>query len=233
MNLLILFLSVVIGVIIVTVFKPKVKYTQILLSFSGAYLLAITLTHLLPEIFHSQAHMEDHGHDVHSYNVSIFILIGLLIQLIMDYFSRGIEHGHMHTHKNEELPKVLFISLCIHAFMEGMPIGHDKHEELLWAVIVHKVPIAIVLSSFLLTQKNKRVTNIILLLVFALMSPLGSLAGANFDFLVHYQNEINAIIVGIFLHISTIIIFESSKDHKINIAKFIAILVGFGIALMI
>ena len=31
--------------------KTKIDFLQILLSFTGAYLLAITVTHLVPEVF--------------------------------------------------------------------------------------------------------------------------------------------------------------------------------------
>jgi len=62
------------------------------------------------------------------------------------------------------------------------------------------------------------------------MTPLGSLAGEYLQILNQYKTEITAIIIGIFLHISTIILFETSKDHKFNLLKFIAILVGMVVA---
>ena len=47
-----LFLSVAIGAIIVEIFKPnKGKNIQLLLTFSGAYLLAVSTLHLIPELF--------------------------------------------------------------------------------------------------------------------------------------------------------------------------------------
>jgi len=70
------------------------------------------------------------------------------------------------------------------------------------------------------------------LVVFALMSPLGSFVGENVQFLMQYKSEIMAIIIGIFLHISTIILFETSKDHKFNLLKFVAILIGMSVALL-
>lgn len=222
MSLLILFLSVIIGIIIVFTVKPSQKFIQILLSFSGAYLLAITVTHLLPEVFQSNQQ-----------NIGLFIILGLLIQLIMDYFSKGAEHGHIHSHNHSKLPTILFVSLCLHAFMEGIPIGDTEHQELLWAIVVHKIPITIVLGSFLLHSKLQVSKCLLILFMFALMSPLGSYFGSNISFLIAYKTEITAIIIGIFLHISTIIIFESSENHKFNIAKFIAIIAGFGVALII
>lgn len=222
MSLLILFLSVIIGVVVVYTVKPSQKFTQILLSFSGAYLLAITITHLLPEVFQNND----------TQNIGVYIILGLLIQLIMDYFSKGAEHGHIHTHNNSKLPTILFVSLCLHAFMEGIPIGDTEHQELLWAIVVHKIPITIVLGSFLLHSKMKISKSLLILFMFALMSPLGSYFGSNISFLIVYKTEITAIIIGVFLHISTTIIFESSENHKFNIVKFIALLLGFGVAVV-
>ena len=128
---------------------------------------------------------------------------------------------------------VLFVSLCLHAFMEGIPISDHEHEELLWAIVVHKIPITVVLGSFLVHAKISMAKCLTILLFFALMSPFGSLVGNNVSFLLDYKTEITAIIIGIFLHISTIIIFESSENHKFNIAKFVAIVIGFGVALVI
>jgi len=215
MNILVLFFAVIIGVLIVYFIKPKKHFTQLLLSFSGAYLLAITITHLLPEVFKNP-----------SKKIGAFIILGLLIQLVMDYFSKGVEHGHMHHHKNE-FPLVLFISLCLHAFMEGLPLANNEHKELLWAIVVHKIPITIVLASFFAYSKTPLIKSLLLLLVFALMTPLGSIISANNSFFITYKTELTAIIIGIFLHISTIIIFESSKNHQFNLLKFATIVLGF------
>jgi len=62
------------------------------------------------------------------------------------------------------------------------------------------------------------------------MTPLGSLTGEYVQIFTHYKTEITAIIIGIFLHISTIILFETSKDHRFNLLKFVAILVGMAVA---
>ena len=62
--------------------------------------------------------------------------------------------------------------------------------------------------------------------IFALMSPLGVLVANKITFITEYQTEITALIIGVFLHISTIILFESSENHKFNIQKFTAILLG-------
>lgn len=223
MTYIALILSVLVGLAIVFGLKPNNKTIQLLLAFSGAYLLSISILHLLPEVYTTK-----------EVNVGLFILIGLLLQLILDFFSKGAEHGHIHEKENTIFPWALFISLSIHAFMEGIPLAHNlHHERLLWAIVVHKVPISIILGTFFVNSNIPKFNAIAFLLIFSLMSPLGSLAGENFHFLIIYKTEITAIIIGIFLHISTIILFESSKDHTFNLFKFIAILIGMFVAYLV
>jgi zinc transporter ZupT len=218
MTYIYLILSVLIGSLVVILFKPGNKITRLLLSFSGAYLLSVTILHLLPEVY-------EHTNNS-STRIGIFILAGILIQSVLESFSKGAEHGHIHVHSNEtKFPLLLFISLCIHAFSEGIPIHHDD-DNLLWAIVVHKIPIAIVLTTFLVHSKFTKSTIFIFLSVFALMSPLGVLVTDKIEFFSKYNTEISALIIGVFLHISTIILFESSENHKFNLQKFIAILLG-------
>src|SRR5690606_30629250 len=82
-------LSVIAGLIISFYLKPSSsKGFQLLLSFSGAYLLSVTVFELLPEVYGS-------GND----SVGIFIMMGLLLQILLEFISKGIEHGHMHLDK--------------------------------------------------------------------------------------------------------------------------------------
>ena len=61
---------------------------------------------------------------------------------------------------------------------------------------------------------------------FSIMSPLGMFLMDYVSVLREYQTEITALIIGVFLHISTIILFESTENHKFNFQKFTAILLG-------
>jgi len=222
MTYIALIVSVLVGILIVFGLKPSNKTAQLLLAFSGAYLLSITILHLFPEVYASDVS-----------NVGLFILIGLLFQLVLDFFSKGAEHGHIHIQKNSTFPWALFVSLSIHAFMEGIPLAHNHHHEyLLWAIVVHKIPIAIILGTFFVNSNIAKSKAILFLILFSLMSPLGSLAGEHIQVIMTYKTEITAIIIGIFLHISTIILFETSKDHKFNLIKFIAILTGMFVAFL-
>ena len=64
------------------------------------------------------------------------------------------------------------------------------------------------------------------------MAPLGVFAGSLFTSLAAYHDEIMAIVIGIFLHISTTILFESTDGHKFSITKIITIIVGALLAII-
>jgi hypothetical protein len=66
--------------------------------------------------------------------------------------------------------------------------------------------------------------------VFAAMTPLGTFISNTSEISTDYLTMINAIVIGIFFHISTTILFESSEGHKFNLSKLIAIILGVGIA---
>ena len=65
------------------------------------------------------------------------------------------------------------------------------------------------------------------------MTPLGTVISNNANWVADYLHIINAIVIGIFFHISTIILFESSEGHKFNLSKLIAIILGVSIAFVI
>ena len=128
------------------------------------------------------------------------------------------------------------ISLCLHAFLEGMPLAKGKHNELVYGIALHHIPAAFALGSVLLQNKLSKIAIVISLMVFAIMCPLGyylSYAiGNGFGNIETYFDRIMGVVIGIFLHISTTILFESSVDHKFNIKKTIMVLLGIGIALI-
>lgn len=219
MNYLLPLLSVLIGFFIAIALKPRAKKNlKLLLAFSGSFLLSLTVIHLLPEVYES-----------HNHSVGIFIMIGILFQIILEFFSKGAEHGHVHGHdKMAQMPWLLFISLCIHAFLEGFPVGH--HHELALGIAIHHLPIAIILTTFFLNAELNKTALFLFMLTFAVMTPLGTLISAIFPILSHYQNEITSIVIGILFHISSTIIFESSEGHKFNIAKISMIILGVVLA---
>lgn len=205
---------------------------KLILAFSGAFLLGITSLHLIPEVY-AEA----------TVYTGLFVLAGFLLQILIEYFSEGIEHGHIHVHAHEEqaFPVTMMIALSVHSFIEGMPLAgnsSDTRDSLSLGIILHNIPIAIALTSMLIQSGLKRSTALIWLIVFASMSPLGAFAG---QFWVHshdahqghshFMDYSLALVVGIFLHVSTTILFESNEHHRFHFKKLLVILAGMGLAI--
>ena len=210
-----LFISVVIGYALALLLKIKdVKQISIFLAFSGAFLLSVTIFELLPEVYKTPTK-----------DIGVFILIGILLQIFLEFFSKGAEHGHVHIHSEKQLfPWLLFISLSIHALLEGFPISEDNN--LMIGVIVHKIPIALILSLFFIKANYSKTTTLVFLILFALMTPIGNWLSHQNLFSSEQEVKLTAITIGIFLHVSTTILFESSKNHKFNLSKMSAVLIG-------
>lgn len=228
-ELILLFSSAFLGGTGVFIFKKdNQNRLKLVLSFSGAYLFAITILHLMPDVYSSGNH-----------EVGLFILGGFLLQIVMEQFSEGIEHGHIHKHSHQHyvFPLGIMLSLCLHAFLEGMPLAKGRHNELVFGIALHHIPAAFALGSVLIQKNLSRKYVLSLLFIFALMSPLGyflsyQIGQGSIGNIEIYFDKIMGIVIGIFLHISTTILFESSVDHKFNLKKMVAVLMGVGIALI-
>lgn len=208
------------------------EFLKLLLSFSGAYLFGLTVLHLIPEVYRS-------GND----SIGIFIFIGFFLQIILEVLSEGIEHGHIHIHKhqNAAFPYGMMIGLCLHSYLEGMPLVHgfaeDARQSLLTGIILHHIPVAIALMSMLVQSGVSKKSALIYLMIFGLMAPLGALSSqalstVNLGNISLFFDRIMAIVIGIFLHISTTILFESDQGHRFNYWKLGIILLGAAFAMI-
>ena len=213
-------LAVIFGVAIVLLsHKSKPLNLKLFLAFSGAFLLSTTIFELLPEVY-SQLETK---------KIGVFIMGGILLQIILEFYSKGAEHGHLHYHESKRLfPWFLFTSIGIHAFFEGFPL--KDHENIIIGVVIHKIPIAILITTYLIKSKLPNSKVILFLLIFTLMTPLGSLASELLDITPNVIYSINAVVIGMFFHISTIILFESSEGHHFNLNKILIIIIAVVLA---
>ncbi|HAF46652.1 MAG TPA: ZIP family metal transporter [Cryomorphaceae bacterium] len=195
-----------------------------LLAFSGAFLFGTLLTHMIPEVFHDGA-----------VKMGWWIMLGFGVQLMLDYLSEGLEHGHFHSHGNT-VPWLAMVGLLLHAFIEGMPLnhngvnGHDHSQgTFLWAIALHKLPIALLVTGALRKAQVPLQTIGLIVVFFALATPLGSTLG-NVTAIVQYAPEMLAVAIGLLLHVSTTILFESSQNHQFNLIKLIFVVAGMALA---
>lgn len=214
-------LAVIIGFVISLYIKPSSSTGfQLLLSFSGAFLLSVTVFELLPEVYSD-------GNE----KVGLFIMAGLLIQILLEFLSKGVEHGHMHHEESGKFPILLLLSLSLHSLLEGFPL--TGNQDLLHGVVIHKIPVAAILSTFLLHSKIGKFRVILFLTIFAIMTPIGSWMHNNIEALPQYAVYINAMVIGVFLHVSTTILFEASKNHSFNASKLGVVIGGIILAYLL
>ncbi|NQV01249.1 MAG: ZIP family metal transporter [Bacteroidia bacterium] len=231
---ILLIVTVLLSGSVVFLFKREnARVLKLLLAFSGAFLIGITFLNLIPEVYEEPIEY-----------IGLFILLGFLLQLVLELLTRGAEHGHEHDFDNCQKedhisPLLLMIGLCIHAFLEGMPIVPSFDPEtrniLVTGIIIHNIPISITLVGLFLHYGMKRGRAMGLLLVFALMTPLGSVVSqfiqeATLQDISHYFNYAMALVIGIFLHVSTSILFETEENHQYNLRKFLTVILGLAVA---
>lgn len=230
----ILFFSALIsGLAIFFVKRDNTSILKLILSFSGAYLFAITVLHLIPHVY-----LEAGAENMEM--LGLYVLGGFIFQIVLEQFSHGIEHGHVH-HSNDGasiFPLGIMISLCVHAFIEGMPLASEHQNQLVFGIAIHHIPAAFALASLLIHTRLNKVNISLLLILFAAMTPLGYLLStwlstSQIGNIEQHFPKLMAIVVGIFLHISTTILFESGSEnhHHFNRKKMIAVAVGLAIAL--
>lgn len=218
--------------------KKEVNYSLVL-AFSGAYLFSITIIHILPELF---SHAENAG------LTGIYVLGGFFLQQILEIFTAGAEHGHVHPvdhqHKhNSGLAISLLIGLSVHSLLEGSLLTHSYANPanssnliIAFGIGLHKLPAAFAMMTILLCYYKTKVKPILFLILFALASPLGLIISQYaIDTQFFTQRAINllfAIVSGSFLYISTTIVFESSPGHKVKLNKLMVLLLGAGVAVL-
>ena len=197
-------------------------FLNFILSFSGAYLLGVTLLHVFPDLYQTSDNLQ---------LIGIFVMIGFFLQVILESYSKGIEHGHIHIHDFGNMPYGLFIALTIHALLEGSVLNADKDhiQNIVLAIMIHKLPVAFLLGFLLFSIKLSRTKLILFLLIFALATPIGTYISSMFDVNV-FGTTLNQLLIamatGSFLHVSTTILFETSPEHKLKINKFFPAFLG-------
>lgn len=242
-KLLVLFLAPLLsGLLIYLVPKGRNTNYKLLLVFAGSYLFAITVSHILPELYIQYDDVQ---------MIGTFVLAGFFIQLVLEYFTSGIEHGHIHHHgphdhddhhnhhghKKPLSAFVLLMALCIHAFLEGAMLVQPSEggavynvNAVLLGIALHRAPAAFALMTVLVYQLGSIKKAMPYLVAFSLAAPVGLLL-SNY---LSTQDLISrnglvylyALVCGNFLHISTTIVFESSPEHRFNALKLVAVLFG-------
>jgi zinc and cadmium transporter len=203
MATLTIYLPTVIFVSLVGSFLPLLselsqRALALLLSFSAGVLLGAVFFHLLPEVG------ETLGHDV-----GWPILLGFLLIFIMErfVFVHACEERECDIH---QMGIPAFLGISLHSLLDGIALGAGlmlPHlgPVVLLAVIIHKMPDSISITTILLAVGWNRRKVALLSLLFSLTTPLGALLA--YFFFRSLSEENIAVAIGIsagtFLAIAT------------------------------
>lgn len=246
-KLIVLFFTPLIaGLMVYLVPSARGNTFKLLLVFAGSYLFAITVTHILPQLYIQNREVELLG---------LFVLAGFFLQQLLEYFTSGVEHGHIHTHEHDHdhhhththrtvSALVLLAALCVHAFLEGsmlaqpttIGLGYDVNAVLL-GIALHTAPASFALMTVLTSQLHSKRKSLPYLIGFSIAAPIGLLISSYFiesnvisDTSLIY---LYALVSGNFLHISTTIVFESSPEHRFHAKKLAVAVVGALVAVAV
>ncbi len=215
------------GVVGLNINSTNTRQLKLFLAFSGAFLISITVLNLLPEVFEKLGH-----------KAGYYILAGFFLQIVTDFYSKGIEHGHLHIHELKKgFPITVFLALSLHAVLEGFSLGGDAFSEetrnnLVFAIGLHEIPAAFALAVVLKSVLEKAKRNYMWITFYALMVPIGMLIGRQFVEYSEAFTAVIAVVIGVFLHISTTILFENNESHTYGKHKLLAIAIGLIVALL-
>lgn len=202
---------------------------HLMLAFAGSYLFSITIVHILPELYGTNAPIEVTG---------LFVLAGFFLQQFLEYFTSGVEHGHLHHahhHGPGEISSLVLLSaLCLHSFLEGgILVNQDgglRQGSILLGILLHKAPAAFAMMTVLASQLHSKTRAIPHLVGFSIAAPLGLFIGnylSSEEILtadgLYY---VYAVVSGSFLYISTTIVFESQPDHRFSARKLAVTVAG-------
>ena len=197
---------------------------RLVLSFSGAFLFGVAVLHLFPIVF------------ADGYNGGVYLLAGFVLQLILEQFTQGIEHGHFHAHKSVAFVGSLLFGLTVHSFFDGVPVyageSHNHNHSLLWAVALHKIPEGYALVAILVMCGVAMRSALLFLVAFALVAPAGTWFASIIDRIdPSWLQALFGLVSGLILHVSTTILFESeTSGHRFTYKKISAVALGLLIA---
>lgn len=195
-------------------FAVNEKYLKLIIALGAGLLLGLSMVHLLPES--AELIPESFG---------AWFLVGFVLLLVLERFvmiHACEEHGcNYHT-----VVIAAFVGLTIHGVIEGLALAStlvtlEIGPLVLMAVLVHKAPAALTLTSLLRLGGKKKIDIIRFITGISIATPLGILIGANVieaDTYTDVSGILLALSGGTFLYIASCDLLP--ELHRSNSEKF-------------
>lgn len=204
-------LSFLIGYLITIIFKNNKKLVTFSLGFSFIVIFGLIIFDLLPECLELINK---------KYIILLFVLIGIILLKLLDYFIPDHDHESNNNSHIEHIGFISFIALFIHNIIESTAIYTTSLTALgVGAVMAigvsfHNIPLGIQISTMI---KNKK-TKISLIMALSLSSVI-SIILLNI-FKITLDNNVLCVLISITLGMLIYIaIFELLCEVKENIKK--------------
>lgn len=166
---LLLFAAAAIGGLVPTL-RPELtkKSRGFVLSLASGILLGTAFLHMLPEAV-----------EIVGPPVVVAVLIGFVSLLLLEKFVMVHPCEEMDCHFHH-LGMSAFVGISLHSFIDGVALGASMTDPRLslvvfLAILVHEIPCGFSLGSLLLLGEHPRGRVIALILMYAVMTPLGAI----------------------------------------------------------
>ncbi|MDE6285305.1 MAG: ZIP family metal transporter [Bacilli bacterium] len=221
-----------VGIIIYKITKNKERLNLIAIASASVIILGLIFFDLLPEII-----------EIGNWWLSLFIMLGLALLMILDFFIPHHTHHHKEHHDNKKehqghinhIGVMTIAALLLHNLVEGMALysvtlSSSKSGVLMCLGIgLHNLPFGLQIASY--TENKKNIALIILLILSGLIGGI----------IVNFWGVINELILGIIIAITLgmilhILLFELLKEVIHNVKKketIYGIIVGIIILILI
>lgn len=230
---------------------PEVYNADLKIKWLGLGLLGgLILQLILEKVTHGVGHDHDHNH-AHSHakshkSILIGVMFGLGMHAMIESMPLLLNEDEHSAHHHEEVvdgghhhDQETSVDEHHHHEHVHIEISNDKSDwstKFFMAVLMHKVPVTVMLSLFLLSIGVSRWQYFILITFFALMVPIGAYLGLVLSDVPAFNKVewmLVAISTGMLLHIITSILFEHGHSKKENNIHISLIIIGIIIGLFL